>query len=133
MVVLGAVSQTRLATCKRMLQFFVWALVDKLNEVNDPKLTDITVLCGFRNQADQEDAWKRGASKLHFPFGKHNKQPSDAVDIAPYPVDYKNKEAFLLLGKYGKQVLEEQELLGKIEWGGDWTTFVDLPHWQLKG
>lgn len=61
------------------------ALVRLCNAV----LTDIdfTVICGHRNEADQNAAFRDGFSKAPWPFSKHNKIPSQAVDFIPSPFD----------------------------------------------
>lgn len=52
---------------------------------------DFEVLCGWRNEEDQEAAFKAGTTKLHYPHGKHNKRPSKALDVAPTFVDVTRK------------------------------------------
>jgi hypothetical protein len=148
MAELGPKSLKKLDTCKAMLRTFVTYLVKRLNEINDPELQDIIVTCGLRSKADQEDAFNRGASKLHWPQGPHNnaKMPvlpddlsalaeedkSSAVDIVPYPSMWDDEAKVRLLGKYGKQCLEELRMESDIVWGGDWQKFPDTPHWQLN-
>lgn len=41
------------------------------------------VLVGHRDQMEQHQAFINGASKLQWPRSKHNKVPSEAVDIRP--------------------------------------------------
>lgn len=48
------------------------------------KHMDVTVLCGHRGEREQEAAFVAGNSKLRYPRSKHNKLPSEAVDLAPY-------------------------------------------------
>jgi len=103
----------------------------KLRQLFDEviKTMDCTVLCGFRNEADQETAFANGFSKVHWPNSKHNTFPSKAVDVAPWPLDWKNTASFETLGTF---VLSKAKDMGiDIEWGGTWT-FCDLPHYQLK-
>lgn len=54
-------------------------------------ITDIAVLCGYRDKAGQDKAFKDKASKVQWPNSKHNRMPSDAVDVVVYPVAYKDK------------------------------------------
>jgi peptidoglycan L-alanyl-D-glutamate endopeptidase CwlK len=49
---------------------------------------DNSIITGHRNKEDQEDAFRRGTTKLHWPHGNHNKYPSMAVDVAPYHIRY---------------------------------------------
>ena len=53
-----------------------------LNEAIE--IYDFTIICGHRNQADQDAAFNSGKSKVKFPNSRHNSYPSKAVDIAPY-------------------------------------------------
>ena len=93
---------------------------------------DFTVLEVVRTVARQRDLVAKGASKTmksrHLP-GADGK--SKAVDIAPldggqvswaWPVYFK-------LAPIIKQAAKEVGV--PIEWGGDWRTFKDGPHWQL--
>ena len=90
---------------------------------------DFTILCGHRGEAEQNKAFKEGNSKLKFPNSKHNKSPSLAVDIAPYPIDWNNIDRFRELSIIIKRCAKEAGI--KITWGGDWRTFKDYPHYEL--
>ena len=79
-----------------------------------------------------------GNSKVKFPNGKHNKSPSVAVDVAPYPIDWKDRDRFHYFGGY---VLGIAAMMGlRIRWGGDWdmdtqtkdNKFDDLVHFEIK-
>lgn len=88
---LGSLSLQRLTSCHPDLQRLI-KLVDKGIEEGDLSyagIIDITVLCGWRNKVDQDKAVKDGASKTPWPNSKHNREPSDAVDVAVYPVEWK--------------------------------------------
>lgn len=45
---------------------------------------DFGITCGHRNEYDQNKAFDEGKSKVRFPNGKHNKYPSEAVDVLAY-------------------------------------------------
>lgn len=99
--------------------------------------TDCVVLCGHRGEVEQNEAVKTGRSKTPWPKSKHNSLPSLAVDVAPYPIDWKAQDRFLELSKL---VLSIAHTLGiKIRWGGDWNGngrsddehFLDMPHFEL--
>jgi len=92
------------------------------------KLYDFSVLCGFRNEADQDFAYDNGFSKLKWPNSKHNSKPSRAVDIAPYPINWNDSVRFTELAIVVKGIASE--LFIPIAWGGDWR-FFDLPHFEL--
>lgn len=93
---------------------------------------DFTVLEVVRTLARQKELVAKGASKTmnsrHLP-GPDGK--SRAIDIAPldggqvswaWPLYFK-------LAPIIKQAAKEVGV--PIEWGGDWRTFKDGPHWQL--
>ncbi len=96
------------------------------------KITDFSVVCGHRGKAEQNKAFENGYSKLKFPDSKHNKFPSLAVDIIPYPAGYKAKEyEWHYLAGVIKGIMSM--LNGwEIVWGGDWKKFKDRPHFELR-
>lgn len=125
----GAESLRHLATLDPKLQRL-------LNEAI--KYVDFTITCGFRNQEDQHKAFLAGNSKLDWPDGQHNKSPSRAVDVAPYPIDWNDAEAFTLLSGI---ILGISYTMGiPIRIGIDWDSdlvvkehsFKDRPHIELK-
>ena len=77
---------------------------EKLNSGVHAKLIALTTLVaikinhsidsGRRGETEQNDIFKRGASKLVFPNSAHNKDPSRAIDVVPYPLDWKDLESF---------------------------------------
>jgi len=100
---------------------------------------DFTILCGHRTKEEQEAAFRAGASKLKFPHSKHNSFPSRAVDIAPYPIDWKNIDRFIELAEAVKAKADKMGI--KIIWGGDFNNdgdkttndAWDKPHFELQG
>lgn len=110
------------------------------------KHRDFTVLEGHRDEATQNHYFETGRSKLQWPDGKHNKMPSEAVDVAPwFPVKpnirWNDIEAFRALGNF---IIGVGAGMGvTIRWGGDWgmnlglnwqyddQSFHDLPHLEL--
>jgi len=91
---------------------------------------DFSVVCGYRTKKDQNRAYKDGFSQLRFPKSKHNKKPSLAVDIIPYPSGYTDLKEFFTLATVIKKVAEKHKI--NLFWGGDFQTFEDLPHWELR-
>lgn len=89
---------------------------------------DFTVLCGYRNEEDQNKAFKEGKSKAKWGQSKHNTYLSKAVDLAPYPIDWNDVERFKELGTRMKKVAADKNI--KIKWGGDWK-MRDYPHFEL--
>ncbi len=114
-------SMQRLSTCDNRLQHLFYEVI---------KETDCTILCGHRTEAEQEAAWKGGNSQVRWPNSKHNSNPSMAVDVAPWPIDWKDIDRFK---KFAVVVQKKAKDLGiKVEWGGDWVRFKDYPHWQIE-
>lgn len=95
------------------------------------KSYNFSVICGFRGEQAQNEAFARGKSKVKWPNSRHNKTPAEAVDLCPYPVDWNNLKAFREMAEHVKEAAEKVGV--EIEWGGEcFGTFVDMPHFQLK-
>jgi peptidoglycan L-alanyl-D-glutamate endopeptidase CwlK len=134
-------SQQRLDTCHPNLKEICENLINQFN---------FTVVSGHRGEKQQEKLVEKGRSQVHYPNSKHNKDPSLAVDIAPYRHDFgglvwgwdkpesvKRKYFHFQAGL----VMREAHRLGyDIQWGGDWDSdldftdqnFHDLPHFALE-
>lgn len=121
----SARSRERLATCHP-------DLIRLMNEAisTAPSDMDFTILCGFRNKSDQDAAVAAGNSTTPWPRSRHNATPSQAVDIAPYPVDWNDLGRFRKLSAHIKATAARLGI--PIEWGGDWKSPVDMPHYQLR-
>ena len=98
---------------------------------------DCTILTGFRDNWEQNELYRQGLSKLQWPNGKHNRLPSLAVDVAPYPIDWNDTKRFYHFAGYVKGVADQLGI--SIRWGGDWDgdndlndqNFMDLVHFEL--
>ena len=98
---------------------------------------DCTILEGHRGEERQNFLEESGQSKVRYPDGKHNSTPSNAVDVAPYPIDWEDRERFVLFAGFVLGVARAQGI--KLRWGGDWSmdwttkdnTFFDGPHFEL--
>ncbi len=130
----GSESLKQLSTCHSDLRVL-------MNEAI--KYIDFSVLEGHRNQAAQEAAFAAGNTKLHWPSGRHNKSPSLAVDIAPYPLNWKDTERFVYFAGFimgiAKMLLAQGKMTHEVRWGGDWDrdtqvkdeSFRDYGHFEL--
>ena len=99
--------------------------------------SDFSVICGHRGEEEQNEAYRKGHSKLKFPQSKHNKFPSEAVDVVPYPLDWTDTASFEELSEHIKHIwsmMEAEKATGdwELQWGGDWKSFKDMPHYELK-
>jgi len=126
-------SKARLETCHPDIRRWVERLILRF---------DFTVVCGHRNEEDQEEAFRNGKSKVHYPDSRHNYFLSLAVDLAPWDqhrgvIDWDHPERFIFLAGMGLELAQTMEL--PITWGGDWDgdtfmrdhSFKDFPHFQL--
>lgn len=122
-------SKERLDTCDKRLQ-------KVFNEVI--KHVDCTILEGVRTLDRQKELVRTGKSKTlkskHLP-GSDGK--SRAVDVAPYPIDWNNKERFYIFAGFVKGIAAQMGIKIRMgaDWDGDFTTrdqtFHDLPHFEL--
>lgn len=90
------------------------------------KEMDILVACGHRTKEEQNDAYKRGNSKLKFPKSGHNSWPSRAVDITPWPLDWQDHKSFKAMQARIREIAQEHGIM--LEPLIDW----DLPHVEKK-
>ena len=120
-------SKLHLSTCHKDLQIVFNHVI---------KYWDCSVIWGHRGKDDQNKAWIQGYSKLRYPKSKHNKLPSLAVDVVPYPTLWKDEPEMIRFGKFVKwfaDVLYDMgDIKSKIDWGGDWKNFIDMAHWEIS-
>lgn len=139
-------SKGKLYTCHTELQLVCFEAI---------KYIDFTVICGARPIEEQFKLFKQGRDKLDDTWiirdrtkvvtncdGKikksaHNKKISDAVDIAPSPIKWNDPDPRVRL-EYEKQQYKlgglilgiASQLDIELQWGGDWKSIEDLPHFQ---
>jgi hypothetical protein len=126
----GKKSQQRLDTCIPEIQEIMHEAI---------KIIDFSIDCGTRSKEEQDDAFRRGASKVQFPNSKHNANPSPAIDVIPYPVDWNDIPRFAQLGGIIKGIALMKGY--KIRCGFDWDMdgditdhkFMDWPHIEYLG
>jgi len=128
----GKTSSDRLDGCHPDLQKIMNIVV---------KVRDISIIEGIRGEEDQNRMFDEGKSKLQWPDSKHNIRDdrivSHAVDIAPWPEQYADKEAMIYVAGIVMGVASELGI--KLRWGGDWDgdgdmadqSFDDLWHFEL--
>ena len=125
----GSRSINRLKTFDQKLQELFYEVV---------KHFDCSILEGHRGEEGQNKAYADGKSKVKYPNGKHNQFPSVAVDVAPYPIDWSDRDRFHYFGGFVLGVAKEMGM--NIRWGGDWNQdtetkdnkFDDLVHFEIK-
>ena len=125
----GKRSKERLATCDERLQ-------EVFNEVI--QFVDCSVLEGHRSQERQDQLYIEGKTKVKYPDGRHNSNPSRAVDVTPYPVDWADRERQTLFAGFVIGVARAKGI--KLRWGGDWDMDFqvmdnrndDFPHFEVR-
>tara|TARA_R100001129_G_C5308327_1_gene244429 strand:+ start:1014 stop:1409 length:396 start_codon:yes stop_codon:yes gene_type:complete len=122
-------SKSRLATCDPRLQ-------EIFNEVI--KYVDCSILEGHRSKERQNKLYDEGRTKVRYPNGRHNSNPSKACDVTPYPVNWDDRERQTLFAGF---VIGMARSMGyKLRWGGDWdmdfhvmdNRFDDFPHFEIR-
>ena len=121
-------SKRNLSECTENLQRIGYVVIT---------IIDVSCIEGHRNKYDQNRAFSLKLSFKKWPFGRHNKKPSKAYHLIPYPKGWKaTREDFIYMAGI---VLGVAAALGiPIRWGGDWDsdndlndqTFMDLAHFE---
>jgi peptidoglycan L-alanyl-D-glutamate endopeptidase CwlK len=102
---------------------------------------DFKVIYGHRGKTVQNQLYRERRSKVKFPDSKHNIYPSEAIDIAPWPIDWNDEKRFYYLAGLFKGIAKTMGI--HLIWGGDWNdnnifkrepgdVLDDLGHFQLK-
>lgn len=99
-------------------------VVERAIEITE---VDFAVLEGVRSKTRQEQLVKAGASQTM----RSRHLTGHAVDLGAYVAGSVRWDwpLYHKLAAAVKQAASELQI--PIEWGGDWTTFKDGPHWQL--
>ena len=125
----GKTSTDKLLTCRNELQVVAHEAI---------KLVDFSILVGYRNEAEQTAAYNQGFSKQQWPNGKHNTNPSDAFDFAPYypgeKINWNDTKGFTYIAGILIGIGLSKGII--LRWGGDWkqngrlkeNKFNDLGH-----
>jgi hypothetical protein len=114
-------STARLLTCAFDLQRLFREVI---------RHVDCTILCGHRGKEEQMKAYTTKKSTLPWPHSRHNSMPSQAIDVAPWPLVWTDLHRFKEFAVVVKELGVRMDI--PVEWGGDWPNFKDYPHWQLK-
>ena len=98
------------------------AVVERAIELTEQ---DFTVLEGLRDIDRQRELVRTGKSTTM--NSRH--LTGHAVDIAPWPISW-DWDYFYPIADAMKQAASELNI--SLEWGGDWKSFPDGPHFQLS-
>ena len=107
-----------LSTCHPDLQRLFQGVIEHV---------DCSILEGHRSIERQQELFEAGKSQVR--KGRHNDFPSLAVDVAPYPIDWDDHLRWRDFANFVKGYAASLDI--PVEWGGDWKSFKDRPHWQL--
>lgn len=89
---------------------------------------DFTVVEGLRSKSRQAEMVRSGASQTM--NSRH--LTGHAIDIAPY-VGNQVRWDWPLYHQIAPVIKQAAKDLGvPLDWGGDWSTFKDGPHWELS-
>ena len=118
----GKRSVTNLQQCDQRLQLLMLYVLRKSNQ-------DLSVICGHRGKEEQNKAYKGGKSQLFYPQSKHNRIPSIACDVVPYPIDWNDIDRYNEMCDLIDKCAKELDI--DINLGRDWR-MRDYPHIELK-
>ena len=105
------------------------------------EIYDFTIGQTIRTEEQHADHIARGMTRVTYDKTRHKPNAdglSEAVDIIPWPIDWKALNRFFFLAGIMFQAAAEVGV--EIVWGGDWNNnkvftdqdFNDLPHFELK-
>ena len=119
--------------CAELLQL-VWLQAAKVYAEKYADMPQPFLTCTFRTNEEQKELYAKGRTKpgkivtYIRENGKHNTHPAKAFDIA-----FKKQGGLdwspIHFKRFAKIV---SELSDGVEWGGDWSRFKDLPHFEVK-
>jgi peptidoglycan L-alanyl-D-glutamate endopeptidase CwlK len=116
---LGRASKLKLATCHPELQLIISEAAAGVDagDLVWAGIHDITVAFGYRGKEEQDAAVARGASKAPWPTSKHNRVPSDAADVLPYPEMWADDTKCRILHGYIRGIAQARGVaLHSISW-----------------
>jgi len=133
----GLRSTTNLETCTPGIQRVMYAAIID---------TNFSVIFGHRTKEEQNKAYPKFSTK-QWPDSKHNKIPSEGIDVLPYPSGWPQDSDSTLVKQHkiahfyylaGVIMTKAIELGVNLRWGGDWDmdkdfldqTFDDLAHFE---
>ena len=129
---LGRTSKARLVTCHRKIQLIV-------EDAIKHSTIDFGVVCGYRGEIQQTEAFDDGKSNAEWGESSHNFRQGDkpcslAVDLAPYSSKIRNylwddEEAFKQLYEHIRMTAHKFGV--KMKWGGNFASLKDMPHFEI--
>ena len=128
MPVFGSRSNTCLDSCVPEIRVICNAAIEFI---------DFAVTTGHRTDEEQHRLWCQGrtmpgriVTRLDAGESVHNNYPSPAFDFCPWPVDWDDLVQFGFVAGVIRYCAWRRDI--DLAWGGDWNTFVDYPHMQIR-
>ena len=109
-------------SCHPDLQRVAFAVAEHCN---------VTVLCGHRGKAEQDEAFKHGRSRVEWPDSPHSRIPSEAIDMVPYPIDWLDEGRLRFFAGFVCGLAVGLDPPVEIKWGGYIKGLADMPHYRL--
>lgn len=100
-------------------------LIEVVTKAISISTVDFTVLEGIRSVSRQRELYKAGKSTTM--NSRHI--TGHAIDLAPWPISW-DWDEFYPIADAMKEAAEDLDI--SIDWGGDWKSFPDGPHFQLS-
>jgi len=147
MYTFGTKSKEKLNTCHIDLQKIMELVISRSK-------IDFGISEGHRTIGRQKQLFDEGKSKIDGinRLGKHNHNPSEAVDIYAYHSDLETRRKIAydkahlsyiagLVDSCALELLKKGEITHSIRWGANWDSdgvigldqsFDDFPHFELK-
>ena len=98
------------------------------------KTRDCSIICGYRPKEEQQAAYDAGNSNAKPGQSPHNADPAMAVDVMPYPIDWKDEAGIYEFRNFvdvtAKRMNIELHPLIKFR-NKKGQLIIDLPHYQL--
>lgn len=118
----GKSSAANLVTCDGRIQYVLNKAI---------LIFDFSVICGHRDEDDQNAAFDADMSNARWPESPHNRVPAMGADITPWPLDWDDREAFAHMAGIvlGVGLASGVPLI----WGGNFKSIKDRPHIEITG
>ncbi len=146
MPVFSEISKKKLSTCDNGLQQIFNEVIKKF---------DCRVIYGHRSTTEQSELFKQGRSYIKDEWvitdrlkvvtycdgfkkkSLHNYMPAQAIDVLPFPVDYKDTKRICYFAGWVMATADRLNI--PLKWGGDFNnntkvkdeSFADLGHFEL--
>lgn len=88
---------------------------------------DVSLIQGHRGKAEQNALYVQSKTKVKWPRSKHNRLPSLAVDVQPFPLPQDENDLRAALGYIAglaMRIADEEDV--QLRWGGDWNMNGDV-------